>query len=383
VARPSLHTLIVEQEAAIDKMFSAMAARLALAIRGLPDKPSSADVAAIVQREMDTLFGAKRTEALLSPVGKLILDYANSARILNIRTAIADLKTDREREELLALIALLIADARVLQEVHTYLDSVLAALDYPRGRTPIFPDFPPNMSAQAANILSAIVGPGGTIDESTLDRIADETIRNIAYLVVMALNGKVPRAIDDTARWTPRQPGTAPVDRIVLADRIVTAKTDLGRRLTIRIADRFRRNVPAETIARDMNDYLSGNYTPGRTSTGRPVVRERPGGISRTGRGQGSYPVRRMGRYEATRAYGDTSRRIARTSELTYALRWDLNPAHLETDECDDHAENHSDGLPPGCYYPGEVPFYPEHFGCLCILEPVGVDGERPSTRGL
>ena len=375
MARPAIHTLLLEQEAAIDDLFESCATAIVARLRA-GKSLTPGQVANIVRQELAKLHGERPSDATSSPLGLLIISYANAARRMAYRRAIADIGLIKGREEQTRRLRAAIPEAKMLKEVNDALESILATLETPlRGGTAIPPIQQPDLSKlspEAARVLTAALA-NDTIQSNVVRSIARATVGNQAATTVMAQTGVIPKTINDTARWV----GT---DRKRLADRVSDAGKAVFRNIKTRFIDRYATTEELDALIDDLEFYLVAGFNPARRDG--LVTEDTPiGGFTSRGTGKGSFYARRIGRYEATRAYGEAVRDLTWKSDVTPAIRWDLNPAHPGSDECDDNAERHSDGLPPGVYYPGDVPFYPNHYGCLCILEPVDVEGVRPQDR--
>ncbi len=89
---------------------------------------------------------------------------------------------------------------------------------------------------------------------------------------------------------------------------------------------------------------------------------ERRKGLGAT---KGLYEVRRMLYNESANQYREGLQvRALRQGRL---MRWLLDPAHVERDECDEKARGNL-GFGPGVYPPNLLPPYPSHPHCKCRL---------------
>lgn len=365
MARPALHTLLLEQEAAIDDLFEAAARAMIERLRR-GKRLTPGQVAKIVREELDRIHGEHPGDALTSPLGQLLIMYANAARRMVFRRAVADIGIIHGREEQTRRLRAAIPEAKMLKTVNDSLATVLVALERPmRGGATVSPYNRPDLttvSPEAATILSAALA-GDAINTTVVRAIARATSGNQAAMTVMALTGEIPKTIDDTARWV----GT---DRKRLADRITDAGRNTYRNVKNRFIDRYDTPEDLGALIDDLEFYLVAGFNPARrdglVSEDTPI-----GEFTSRGSGKGSFYARRIGRYEMSRAYGNAVLDVIAKSDTTPAVRWDLNPAHPGSDECDDLSERSSPGLPPGCYYLGDVPFYPNHYGCVVGETPV------------
>lgn len=84
--------------------------------------------------------------------------------------------------------------------------------------------------------------------------------------------------------------------------------------------------------------------------------------------------ARRILNTETSRAHGEARVNYARGHDTL--IQWQLSPAHDRTDECDAFATFDS-GYGPGVYRPFEVPPYPTHPSCYCVLSVVEMTDEQ------
>ena len=377
--RPDLHTLLLEQEAAIDDLFEASLASMLARFRRVEQPPTPERVRFVVNSELRVLFGSNPSQALASPIGKVVVAYANAARKFVAQRVVADLQLARGKDGASDLIRAALPQAQMLKEANDRLDPVLALLERPARSASVLFDLVTvetgDLSDPAREMVRAVLHEIERRERGPAhERLRAATIANLATVTAIAHGGKIPKIIDDTSSWT------GP-DRKRLADRLTEAKNTIQRIINQRFISRFAATKNLAWLDEDLTYYLVARFNPKRTIAGQVIPSIRPGGFTRAGAGKGSFTARRLGRHEATRAYGDFMREVARTSQVTPAIRWVLNPAHPGSDECDDLADGHSDGLPPGCYMFGDVPHYPNHMGCLCSLELVDLQGRRPAER--
>ena len=79
---------------------------------------------------------------------------------------------------------------------------------------------------------------------------------------------------------------------------------------------------------------------------------------------RGLAPALRLARTETMRAHGEATKRNAEANPFVEAVAWRTSGGHTHADVCDGNARN-------GPYKPGEVPSYPGHPNCRCVLVPV------------
>jgi hypothetical protein len=215
--------------------------------------------------------------------------------------------------------------------------------------------------------------------------LADDPSRITGGAAGEARRQAMANALDDTREWV------AP-NGYRLSDRIWLAR-DLTRR---RIDEELRIGIAAGenpvAIARRLEQFLNPDYAPRRSVTGRLIRQatnrliQRPDGtfenirvITRTppAFGAGSYPARRLARTEITRAHGQATIAAAEANPFVRGLEWLLSNRHPKVDICDQYATRDEHDLGAGVYPPDQLPAYPPHPQCLCVLVPVT---ETPET---
>lgn len=85
------------------------------------------------------------------------------------------------------------------------------------------------------------------------------------------------------------------------------------------------------------------------------------------------YEALRLARTEMAAAYGEATKRGAALNPATEGIRWMLSNANVSCDVCKEHSE-HDSGLGKGIYRVDELPRYPAHPNCLCVLVIVHID---------
>ena len=174
--------------------------------------------------------------------------------------------------------------------------------------------------------------------------------------------------LDDTRSWVD------PAGRR-LSDRVWRQRRDLRRRIdeTLRLA--IAQGTDALVVAKDLEGLLLPALRPLRAGDGRIVAGQARRIVTTApGRGgSGSFSARRLARTEITRAHGEALQFAARSNPFALGVRWALSGSHPRIDPCNVHAERDS-GMGPGVYPVGDVPRYPEHPMCKCILSQVQTD---------
>jgi hypothetical protein len=113
--------------------------------------------------------------------------------------------------------------------------------------------------------------------------------------------------------------------------------------------------------ARDLSSRLEQFLLPGRA----PIRTNKPYGTD------GSFDGMRLARSEIARAHGEATLRAAQSNPFVSGVDWMLSVRHPRFDHCDDLATIGIGGnriRDP--YPPGQVPSYPDHPQCICVLVP-------------
>lgn len=137
---------------------------------------------------------------------------------------------------------------------------------------------------------------------------------------------------------------------LILSDRIWQAGIRTRLKLRGLLADGIRQGTSATTLASRVEQFLLPDRAPIKTRT--------PYGSS------GSYDARRLTRTEIARAHGQATLAAVRSNPYADKIAWRVSASHPRQDPCDDNAAN-------GPYNPDDVPPYPNHPHCLCVLVPV------------
>lgn len=226
---------------------------------------------------------------------------------------------------------------------------------------------------------------------------ADRTLRQIVTNV--DLNGPVTkqrrllqsRTLDPERRWVPRERWTTKTG-YRLSDRLWNQHQETRDAIDRRLRRSIREGTSAVDLARDLERHLNPEWRPLRDEAGALVDRTQGPGVltrapyERTGPnftggvqraryittladgGFGSFPARRLARTEITRIHGAATIETAKVTPGLLGVRWRLSASHPARDRCDSHASESSAGLPSGVYAVDEVPGYPDHPFCLCVL---------------
>jgi hypothetical protein len=159
-------------------------------------------------------------------------------------------------------------------------------------------------------------------------------------------------AFDDTTRWIDDN-NRRFSDRLWLAKEADRDAIDAILRGAVASGD-----DPLKAAKR-LEDYLTPVGQATRTATPRS--------------GMGNYAARRLARTEMTRAFGQATMQAAELNPFVEGIKWSLSGSHTESDVCNDNAGRSSRGMDRGEYRLNEVPRYPGHPNCRCVLSPVTV----------
>ncbi|WP_060210322.1 hypothetical protein [Sporosarcina koreensis] len=86
-----------------------------------------------------------------------------------------------------------------------------------------------------------------------------------------------------------------------------------------------------------------------------------------------SYESLRLARTEMAAAFGEAARQAAEVNPSNTGMKWSTSNGGNTCDKCKDIAV-HDSGLGPGVYQLHELPDYPAHPNCLCVLSEVVED---------
>lgn len=194
--------------------------------------------------------------------------------------------------------------------------------------------------------------------------------------------------VDDTRSWVDDNGHR-------LSDRLWLARQYDRQQIDNILRDAVVRGRDPIQVARDLEDYLTPenqlirNPETGRLSRkakrdaagnvmrdaeGRIILDQPKGVLTRTPRGgAGNYAARRLARTEMTRAFGQATLQAAELNPMVEGIKWSLSGSHTESDVCNDNAGRSSRGMDRGEYRLSEVPRYPGHPNCRCVLSPVAV----------
>ncbi len=153
---------------------------------------------------------------------------------------------------------------------------------------------------------------------------------------------------------------------------VINSLRNADRRIIGQLRRVLARAVALGTDARDaataVKRYLSPWYAPRRAATGRVLGGDRSAGGWPGTPGAASAHDRLLMETEASRAHGEAVVRRAARSREPMGVRWMLAPAHWGIDPCDDRARRDT-GFGQGVYAVAEVPPYPSHPRCRCVLQ--------------
>lgn len=134
-----------------------------------------------------------------------------------------------------------------------------------------------------------------------------------------------------------------------LSDRVWRAGVRSRERLDALLAEQVRAGAGSLDIARQVERFLLPNRAPLRTM--KPYGRD------------ASFDGMRLARTEIAAAHGRAALAAARANPYVTSMAWRLSASHPKQDICDDYAAS-------GPYPLGDVPSYPPHPQCLCVLVP-------------
>jgi hypothetical protein len=184
-------------------------------------------------------------------------------------------------------------------------------------------------------------------------------------------------AFDDTRSWV------AP-NGYRLSDRLWLAGQHDREQIDNILRDGLARGSDPIQVARDLEDYLTpeaqlARYPldypdPKKAGRVKPFSQQPRGVATRTPRGgMGNAAARTLARTEMTRAFGQATEQAAALNPFVEGIKWSLSGRHDESDICNDNAGRSSRGMDRGEYRLNEVPRYPGHPNCRCVLSPVTV----------
>jgi len=165
------------------------------------------------------------------------------------------------------------------------------------------------------------------------DPLARTLARFEADRQAFARSGK----LDANRRWVEGD-GT----RYRLSDRIWRQGQKVRREIDRTVREGIKAGQTPDQIARRIERYVA----PGQE-------------------GQAARHARLLVQAETAHVYHEAEKQAAEIAPDVVGLRWVLSASHSYDDECNDYAEDESDGLGPGGYRPRNVPEMP-HPRCAC-----------------
>ncbi len=192
--------------------------------------------------------------------------------------------------------------------------------------------------------------PSGQFDEDgkPLTPFAKTVIKNVrsASRAAVPDGSHVKQAVEDAISW--RDPKGR-----YLQDRIYNNGQEIRTRLTVLIGTHMANNSDVNTVIAELRDYLVTPRNKKRVMTD----------VGQDGR----FGPRRLLGHETNRIYGDGV--VYDAVKDGAVVKWTLaEKGHAKQDICDQHAHLDTFGLGPGVFLPYEVPKFPGHVGCKCIL---------------
>lgn len=133
------------------------------------------------------------------------------------------------------------------------------------------------------------------------------------------------------------------------------------------------RAVALGTDAREVARSVRAFFSPWAANRRSPT-----GGLLRAGRGAGSWPGkpgaasahdRALMAHTANVAHAEAVLRTVGRSREPMGVRWVLAPGHRGVDVCTGHARRDS-GHGQGVFVPADLPPFPAHYACRCLLSP-------------
>lgn len=149
-----------------------------------------------------------------------------------------------------------------------------------------------------------------------------------------------------------------------LSDRIWSTSKKVNASLGQMVIDGVKEGKHPVDIAKRMQRYVVA----GR----RTLVTEYPNMMERIGDmlpENLSYEALRLARTETAMAYGDAEKEKAEEAPYVIGVRWQTSNAGVTCDICKDNEERITD-LGRGIYRVEDLPEYPAHPNCLCLLNP-------------
>jgi hypothetical protein len=171
-----------------------------------------------------------------------------------------------------------------------------------------------------------------------------------------------------------------------LSDNVWRARKNVRTQIDDMIRQAIANGTDPLELADMVEQFLDPSLTPVRNANGKLIRNQRKGIVTAApGRGgMGSFSARRLARTEITRAHGQATIEVAKRTPFAKGVKWSISGSHPKDDPCDINATQNNHNLGPGVYPTDQVPRYPHHPMCLCVLStvtPDDIDGVVNSLR--
>jgi len=219
-----------------------------------------------------------------------------------------------------------------------------------------------SVAAIRAELRKRLLKLSGALTLTIRDHISDA--EDLAIEQFKATN---PPEIPDTSRDNAL---TVTAIGLLVIGALERSLTQVDRVLTGAVASGVEAEIPAGRITL----FFDSTFSPIRNAAGEIIRAGKAEAIASwpAASGMGSSGVRLIANHEINTANGSQAIILAQRAE-GYGILWELSPGHAQFDECDFKSTDDS-GLGPGIYSPFDVPEYPSHVGCQCILTTVQLD---------
>lgn len=165
------------------------------------------------------------------------------------------------------------------------------------------------------------------------------------------------------------------INGLNLSDRIWTSSRKINRSLGEIVRDGMHNGEHPVQIAKKLDVYVQKDA--------RTLKHQYPNMAERIGHmipNDLSYEAVRLARTETMAAFGQATIESAQVIPSLDGLQWALSNAGVACKHCVENAERDT-GYGPGVYKVNDVPKYPAHPNCMCILLPVLADSESFTKR--
>jgi hypothetical protein len=152
-----------------------------------------------------------------------------------------------------------------------------------------------------------------------------------------------------------------------LSDNIWRSRQDVRKQIDDLIRQAIANGTDALELADMVEQFLDPSLTPVRNANGKLIRNQRKGIVT-----------------EITRAHGQATIEVAKRTPFAKGVKWSISGSHPKDDPCDINATQNNHNLGAGVYPTDQVPRYPHHPMCLCVLStvtPDDIDGVVNSLR--